>query len=444
MFIKIYQYLNKRRKFIATATGLTGGVYFLGKLIKWKFDEIKERTTIERTARENMRRRFQQRQIDCIDTVFAHLPSINESLLTEFDVESIISNLQRAKNSSSTSSSGSTAISTPTMSPGSSIVLIDRNDGSSSESSMNGGEEDSNRFLSAPNMNGHENNLEKEEHSDSNDGNSGFGDHEYHDSSSNPNFSSSEEPVTTNVINVQPSSSQLIFDRKTKIELWTEVKNKSFIRTIAAIYLETLFMLIIHINLNLLGRYNYICSVVSLAERDTEQLNRFSSESILSPIIIKKYLTFSWWFLNIGYREIVERVKSSVESVLSNISLKDELSYKDFVWIVTEIRSHVERNESDNQSAWYTNIMMPQNLEDEFKVLDKGGDNAFEVKIEPELRKLLDETKDFLDSQDFNIVQTTCLTTAFNLMQNHLYTDFIVQGGGSLDGEIIEKQRTNS
>ncbi|CAJ0756194.1 7082_t:CDS:2, partial [Entrophospora sp. SA101] len=212
-----------------------------------------------------------------------------------------------------------------------------------------------------------------------------------------------------------------------------------FIRTIAAIYLETLFMLIIHINLNLLGRYNYICSVVSLAERDTEQLNRFSSESILSPIIIKKYLTFSWWFLNIGYREIVERVKSSVESVLSNISLKDELSYKDFVWIVTEIRSHVERNESDNQSAWYTNIMMPQNLEDEFKVLDKGGDNAFEVKIEPELRKLLDETKDFLDSQDFNIVQTTCLTTAFNLMQNHLYTDFIVQGGGSLDGEIIEK-----
>ena len=52
MSIKIYQYLIKRRKFIVTATVFTGGVYFLGKFIKWKLDELKERTTIERTAKE--------------------------------------------------------------------------------------------------------------------------------------------------------------------------------------------------------------------------------------------------------------------------------------------------------------------------------------------------------------------------------------------------------
>jgi peroxin-3 len=89
-----------------------------------------------------------------------------------------------------------------------------------------------------------------------------------------------------------------------------------FTRTIAAVYLETLLTLTIFIQLNLLGRYNYLYSV-SLTERDREQTITVHNGSLLSPLTEQKYLTFIGWFLNEGYKEIVARVSRAVESSLS-------------------------------------------------------------------------------------------------------------------------------
>lgn len=81
-------------------------------------------------------------------------------------------------------------------------------------------------------------------------------------------------------------------------------------------YLETLLTLTIFIQLNLLGRYNYLYSV-SLTERDREQSITVHNGSLLSPVTEKKYLAFIAWFLNVGYKEIVTRVSAAVESSLS-------------------------------------------------------------------------------------------------------------------------------
>ena len=90
-----------------------------------------------------------------------------------------------------------------------------------------------------------------------------------------------------------------------------------FIRTTAAVYLETFLILIIFLQLNLLGRYNYLYSV-SLTERDREQMITLQSTgSLLNSVTEQKFLTFIGWFLNVGYREIVARVRAAVESILS-------------------------------------------------------------------------------------------------------------------------------
>lgn len=40
--------------------------------------------------------------------------------------------------------------------------------------------------------------------------------------------------------------------------------------------------------------------------------------------------------------------------------------------------------------------MMPENHDDELMVLNQGGDGTFEASIDSELRKLLEETKDYI------------------------------------------------
>ncbi|CAG8436074.1 9354_t:CDS:10 [Diversispora eburnea] len=267
---------------IILTTCIAGGAYCLGKYASWKMVELQEKIQQEKIARENMRRRFQLRQLDCSFAVVAHLSTIAENLLTEFD------------------------------------------------------------------------------------------------------------PI----------------DRKSKLECLNEVKNKSFIRTIAAIYLETFLTLILTIQLNLLGRYNYLYSVVSLTERDREQSIQIqsSSGSTLSSKTEQKYLTFIWWFLNVGSKKAIERIKEAVESILSG----------------------------------FPNVMMPESHEDELSVLNQGGDGIFEAFIDSELRKLLDETKDYLHSQDFATVLSSCLNSAFNLLCQDLYINFVDPQSNN-NNEVIDE-----
>ena len=44
----------------------------------------------------------------------------------------------------------------------------------------------------------------------------------------------------------------------------------------------------------------------------------------------------------------------------------------------------------------FLNIMMPENLSDEINVLKEYGGDMFDDNIDPNLRRLLDETKDFI------------------------------------------------
>ncbi|CAG8830739.1 16656_t:CDS:2, partial [Gigaspora rosea] len=56
------------------------------------------------------------------------------------------------------------------------------------------------------------------------------------------------------------------------------------------------------------GRYNYLYSITSLTERDREQVIQINppTGSVLNQDIEKKYLTFIWWFLNVGYEECLK------------------------------------------------------------------------------------------------------------------------------------------
>ena len=121
-------------------------------------------------------------------------------------------------------------------------------------------------------------------------------------------------------------------------------------RTLTVLYSITLLTIFTNIQLSLLGRYKYIQSVIQL-ERDEDARSRLQHEPSLSSMLLsslvdtvgsrdiealldeqtgleegiwregvdaeteRKYLTLSWWILNVGWKDVGERVRRGVEEV---------------------------------------------------------------------------------------------------------------------------------
>ena len=120
----------------------------------------------------------------------------------------------------------------------------------------------------------------------------------------------------------------------------------AFTRTLTILYSTTLLSLLTHIQLNLLGRYKYVQSVLDM-EREEKLRERQSFEASVSSLFWgggdlagvleglenddernmlglftgrtgsteRKFLTLSWWLIHVGWREIGDRVRTAVEGV---------------------------------------------------------------------------------------------------------------------------------
>ena len=162
---------------------------------------------------------------------------------------------------------------------------------------------------------------------------------------------------------------QELRDPRSKAELWQAVKLLStsarcmslvrrgrpddrycfsplaaFHRTVTSLYLLALLSLQTHIQLNLLGRHNYISSVheqASPPQNTLESLLSSLDDEKLADSILRgdtagedagiagktidaaterQYLTFSWWFLQKGWKEISKRTEGATAEALERYS----------------------------------------------------------------------------------------------------------------------------
>ncbi|KAG0196406.1 peroxin, partial [Mortierella sp. NVP41] len=113
MLAAVQGFANRHRKGLVITAGLTGGIYMMGKYAKSKLVEFHEKSASERTAKENMKRRFEQNQQDCVFTVLSLLPTLGDQLLHELNVELITAKLQQTRSQRST----------PMPTPDSSMIL---------------------------------------------------------------------------------------------------------------------------------------------------------------------------------------------------------------------------------------------------------------------------------------------------------------------------------
>lgn len=122
-------------------------------------------------------------------------------------------------------------------------------------------------------------------------------------------------------------------------------------RVFTMIYALALLSLLTRIQLNLLGRKNYLASVVTLASHAPQysgiNLENHDDDNIERVYgndfeINRQFLTFSWWLLHKGWAAIMEKVDSAVKEVFGSIKPSAQLSLEDLSGHILQIRRKVE------------------------------------------------------------------------------------------------------
>lgn len=207
-------------------------------------------------------------------------------------------------------------------------------------------------------------------------------------------------------------------------------------RSFTLLYTLSLLSLLTRIQLNLLGRRNYLSSVVSLASPqqelstisledhdDDNPENAFGNDFETN----RRYLTFSWWLLHRGWRDLMERVEQAVDDVFGPLNPREDLTQERLSELVLEIRKKVEGQTSEERRTkrWLPYMLPPQEQED-YVLQESGVLSSDEVSPQTvsNLRHLLDETSDLIDSPPFTHVLSLLNNEAFShLIDNKCATE---------------------
>ncbi|KAK8170025.1 Peroxin-3 [Phyllosticta citrichinensis] len=372
------QWFRRNRTKFAIGAGLLGAGYLAGQYLLSKLTEARQRMSDDRIARENLRRRFEQNQEDCTFTVLAILPTAFDNVVEALPVEQTLSELQRQK-----------------------AERLQRSVAPSEIASTDAPSE-------APSTNDD-------------------------DSRSLKSFQSESIVHASQVVdgnNGDGASLAPLRPKKSKAQLWNDMKINSIARAFTLLYTLSLLTLLTRIQLNLLGRRNYLASVVSLASPPTHgsriSLENHDDDNLEQSYgndfeTNRKYLSFSWWLLHRGCKEIMEKVLEAVKEVFGPLNPREEISLERLSELTLEVRKKIEggTEEERRASKWLPFLLPPP--EQEHLVLTESGmepdqDTSTSTNSVTPLRRLLDETSDIIDSPSFSHVLTLTLDATFSVL----------------------------
>ncbi|XP_021246244.1 peroxisomal biogenesis factor 3 isoform X1 [Numida meleagris] len=192
-----------------------------------------------------------------------------------------------------------------------------------------------------------------------------------------------------------------------KLEIWEDLKIISFTRSIVAVYSTCMLVVLLRVQLNIIGGYIYL---------DNAAVCKNGTTPLAPPEVQQQYLSSIQHLLGDGLTELITIVKQAVHKVFGSISLKHALSLLELEQKLKEIRKVVEHKDSD-QIAPYSPLchyLMP----DEENPLATQACGLTER--DTATIKLLNETRDMLESPDFSTVLSTCLNRGFSQLLDNM------------------------
>jgi peroxin-3 len=229
-------------------------------------------------------------------------------------------------------------------------------------------------------------------------------------------------------------------------------------RALTLLYTLSLLNILTRIQLNLLGRRTYLSSVVSLANpqantqsstislenRDDDNFENFYGNDFETN---RKYLTFSWWLLHRGSKQIMEKVAAAVKEVFGAVNIREDITMERLADLIMQVRKKVEGStDGERRQMRWLSFLLPPQEEEQFVIrqasMPDSDDSpapetavtqdpmSADVHITNALRRLLDETSDLIDSPSFSYVLTRLLDAGFsNLVDHHVGLEAFKNGG---------------
>jgi peroxin-3 len=200
------------------------------------------------------------------------------------------------------------------------------------------------------------------------------------------------------------------------------------VRTLTLIYTLSLLVLLSRIQFNLLGRQAYVASILALApesrtgEPSIQQIRIREETGRLEDLELQRsFLSFSWWLVHQGWKTVLPRIYTSVEAVFAaygphitdrSVSPKDIVTHETLLHLLGQVRQQIDFQPSVPNPKPYTFLasLLPQKPADELTVLAQ--DSMIPDTVSPDLRRLLDETSDILESPASMTVLHTLLDRA--------------------------------
>ncbi|KAJ2612741.1 peroxin [Coemansia sp. RSA 1365] len=341
-----WNFVRRHQRKLVIGAGVVGGLYYSGKFLAGRLLEMQGSAVKERAAKDNIRRRFDQNQRDCMFTIMSLLPELSEQVLREVDVERLIAEL-RAINKQ---------------------PVVDSQSASENPETREASSTDG-----------------VTEHSMSESGAS-------EDTASRP--SDAAGPDANRVLDDSSEPA-----KRTKVDIWEDIKIQSFTRTLIAVYTESLLTMLVHVQLNMIGRSTYLDSVIGKYTGESSDNITLEGryESRLSITDEQNFLMLSWWFLNRGWRTLMERVSKATEHCIGQLSLKERLSHRELTSLFNNI--HIKLRE-DGLVQLLPKILLPLGdacIDDYLSTNRLTSSQVFT----PVFVRLLDQLRDVIESSDF-------------------------------------------
>lgn len=241
-------------------------------------------------------------------------------------------------------------------------------------------------------------------------------------------FESNQRTCNMTVLSMLPSLKEAIIIRldsesltsllKTKpankFEIWEDLKIISFARSVVAIYSTCMLVVLLRVQLNIIGGYLYLDNSVS----------KTGTVPFAPPEVQQQYLSSIQHLLGDGLNELMTVVKKAVQDVLGGMSLKQHLSLQELDQHLDSIRRRVEEGSgapSHKPLSWY--LMPDEENTLEAQVCCSTGNDDMTL-------KLLNETRDMLETPDFSMVLNICLSRGFSRFLDNMAEFFHPPQGG--------------
>ncbi|KAL7987708.1 hypothetical protein Chor_006627 [Crotalus horridus] len=183
-----------------------------------------------------------------------------------------------------------------------------------------------------------------------------------------------------------------------------------FTRSIVAVYSTCMLVVLLRVQLNIIGGYIYL---------DNAAVCKNGTTLLAPPEVQQQYLSSIQHLLGDGLTELISVVKKTVQNVFESVSLKHALSLLDLEQKLREIRKVIEQPEdSASEEAASRSQLCHYMMPDEENPLAFQANELTEKDVAT--IKLLNETRDMLESPDFNRVLSSCLNRGFSRLLDNM------------------------